>query len=61
MYIDRMVTSATADVVVGFLVAAAIVLAVMIGFFIVRWRQHQREVRAGQLTSFRKPNPRRER
>jgi membrane protein YdbS with pleckstrin-like domain len=61
MHLVLITATASTDVLVAFIVVAAIVLVVMIGFFVVRWRQHRLEVRAHQITATEHTNPRRER
>ncbi|HEY1832192.1 MAG TPA: hypothetical protein VGG38_18300 [Acidimicrobiales bacterium] len=61
MHLVPMTAALSTDVIVAFIVVAAIVLIVMIGFFVVRWRQHRLDVRAHQITAVEHTNPKRER
>jgi hypothetical protein len=61
MHLVPMTAALSTDVIVAFVVVAAIVLVVMIGFFVERWRQHHLEMRASQITAVERTNPKRER
>jgi membrane protein YdbS with pleckstrin-like domain len=61
MHLVSITATISTDVIVAFIVVAAIVLITMLGFFAVRWRQHRLEVRAQQITAVEHTNPKRER
>jgi hypothetical protein len=60
MQLVSITASISTDVIVAFFVVAAIVLIVMVGFFVAHWRQHRLEVRAHQITAVAHTNPKRE-
>lgn len=61
MHLVSITATISTDVIVAFIVVAAIVLVVMIGFVVARWHQHRLEVRAHQITAVEHTNPKRER